>query len=106
MPPVTRTRPFASRVAVWNARAVVRGATVVQVWVVGEYTSALFRYTKSWLPFGSPVRILPPTTRTRPSASRVWLWQVRGLFMGVSSVQVAGAWNSLTLVRLFPEGLL
>ena len=41
IPPVTRTLPVGSNVAVWPERALVRGAVEFHVSVAGSYTSAL-----------------------------------------------------------------
>ena len=63
VPPVTRTRPSASRVATWRSRAAFIEPVGLNVPVFGSYSSAE----------ASGCRNLssPPVIRTRPSRSRV-----------------------------------
>jgi hypothetical protein len=69
-PPVIRTLPFASKIAVCDARAIDIDPVGLNKPVVGSYSSA---DTREGLP--------PPVIRTLPFASKVAVWYIRTLDM-------------------------
>src|SRR6185369_8774030 len=69
LPPVTRTLPLGSRVAVCQDRAVRMDPALLQALAAGSNSSALAVIENAAL--------LPPATNTLPSASSVAEWVLR-----------------------------
>src|SRR3990172_8457708 len=81
-PPVTRTVPSGSSVAVWFRRGVTMLPVAFQVPVCGSYSSAAASTSR----FGPLPK--PPATSTLPSGSSVAVWYLRPVTMFPVAVQV------------------
>src|SRR2546425_7974432 len=101
-PPVTRTWPLGSRVAVWLMRAeVILEVMAVKVLATGLYTSAVLRELVPPL-----ISVDPPVRRTRPLGSRVAVWPKRAvIIVAVSVVKVLamGSYSSAVLATVREE---
>src|SRR4051794_34837369 len=92
-PPVTRTLPLLSSVAVCEYRVVLIGEAADHVLLAGSYNSA---------ELGSPQQ--PPATRTLPLLNSVAVWRYRcTLMLGAADhVLVAGSYSCALAVASKP----
>ena len=86
-PPAIRTRPLASKVAVWRKQFVLTALVAIHVPAFRSYTSTL----ASALPEAKP-----PATRTFPFGSSVAVWAYLAACIEPTGVQAfdAGSYNS------------
>src|SRR5215471_19450711 len=95
LPPVTRTFPLASSVALWPERPAFIIPVIFHVPLAGRYTSA--KIVEEKFP--------PPAIRTFPSRNSVVVWPARGIIGPLVAVHnPVTALYSSALVVIPPDG--